>query len=327
MSNVGQEGPLKLAQSGSIQLWNVKEDDLIASLRGGNTSADGQIPPVTISKSASYSHLPASAENGGIKRTFSENVLANVDNSAHRRASPNTAADGSVEASKSTKLLRRKSSRFQINLKSDGSKITTAERQANPELAELPKAVLRDRAVDRDVKMRSVSGSLSSLARRSWIGASRSPSPSKRQVIGHNASITEKYHAEGAARTSAALPEKPGQASNNGAVVTNGNDLPLQRKATTIKKSKRPLSAILRKSAPALSEGEPAVPPIPKSFSSTSLLSRHGRPGLDPLQELPRSASTDRMNSWGSDTPRKRDELWNAFRALDGEFQKCAPVC
>lgn len=333
MSNVGQEASLKLGHSGSIQLWNVKENDLIATLRGDSTGADGQIPSAAISKSASYNHLPARAdifglesnlEKGGIKRTFSENLLPSVGSGVHQRTTFDPAADGTVEAGKSTKLLRRKSSRFRIDLKSNGAKITIADRQANPELAELPKAVLRHRTVDRDLKVRSVSSSLSSLARKSWIGSSRSPSPSKRQVTGPNAS--EKLHVEGAARTSTAATEKPPllrHPLNNGAAVASPNDLPLQRKDISLKKSKRPFSAILGKSTQAFNEGKPAVPPIPKSFSYDKLaLSWHGRPGPDPLQDLPRSASTERMNSWGSDAPRKRDELWNTFRALDGEFQK-----
>lgn len=332
MSNVGQEGPLKLGHSGSIQLWNVKEHDLIASLRGDSTGAAGQISPATISKSASYNHLPVSAdtfnlqpslEKGGIKRTFSENLLASVSSGVHRRATLNPSPDGDVEPSKSTKPLRRKSSRFRLDLKSSGSRITTAERQANPELAELPKAVLRDRAVDQDVKSRLVSGSLSSLARKSWMGSSRSPSPSKGQVTAPNTS--DKLHDQVSARTGAAASEKPPlprHSVNNGATVPKANDLLLQRRVTT-RKSKRPLSAILGKSAPAFSEGRPAVPPIPKSFSYDKLaLSLHGRPGPDPLQALPRSVSTERMNSWGSDTLKKRDELWNPFRGLDGEFQK-----
>ena len=333
MSDVGQNGPLKLGHSGSVRLWNVKENDLIATLRGNSTGADGHIPSAAISKSASYNHLPVSAdsfgldsclEKAGIKRQYSESVLSGPDNGVHLRATTDTTADRPVDGSKTTKLLRRKSSRFRIDLESSGSKITTADRQANPELVELPKAVLRHGIVDRDVKARSVSGSLSSLARKSWMGSSRSPSPSKRPVTGPD--TFEKLHVEGAAGTSVAATEKsplPRHPSNDVATAVSANDLPLQRKNTTLKKSKRPLSAILGRSTPAFGESKPAVPPIPKSFSYDKLaLSWHGRPGPDPLQELPRSASSERMNSWGPDTSRKRDELWNTFRALDGEFHK-----
>lgn len=66
----------------------------------------------------------------------------------------------------------------------------------------------------------------------------------------------------------------------------------------------------------------PAMPPLPKSFSTDRL------PFRTPLQNdrpmpMPRPVSGDKIASLGAlSLPRKRDELWSVFRSLDADYTK-----
>ena len=332
MSNVESAASSKLEQTGSSHFWSFKQNHSTASPKNGRDSrAHGKLL-TPLHQSASYTHLAtapdtfnlgSNTEETSVKRTFSENTLSNLENGIRLQLSSGEIADGSAEESRYNKLLRRKSSRFQNVTKLMGTKITLAEQQANPELAKLSKALSRDGYPEREARLRPVSGSLTSLA-RTWIGASRSPSPNKRHSIAAKSSADDLsmgmvHHRRLSLEGS--LEQK--KIAEKGSGTTNGHVIALERKDTIRKKMRRPLSAMLGKPVP-LDEDKPAVPQLPRSISRDKLATvRYGRPALNPLPPVvPRSASTERMSSFGSDTPRRRDELWSSFRALDGEFQK-----
>lgn len=69
----------------------------------------------------------------------------------------------------------------------------------------------------------------------------------------------------------------------------------------------------------------PSVPPLPKSFSTEQLPSypQHQTP-VSPthvVPPLPSTISADKLKTIKTE-PRKKDELWNAFRTLDGDLRK-----
>ena len=340
MSNVEPAASSKLGQEGSSHFWSFKQNHSTASLKDCNNGRAHGTPLTPLHQSASYTHLasapntfnPSSnAEKAGIKRTFSENILTNLENGIRLEVSSGTVADGNAEEPVYNNLLRRKSSRFPKVTNLIGTKITLAEQQANPELANLSKALSRDANPKREAKLRSVSGSLSNLA-RTWIGASRSPSPNQRHSIAATSSVVDssmemvhrrRLFLEGSLEQKKLVDKGSGTMVDKGLGTKNGHVIVPERISTTEKKTRRPLNAILGKSA-LLDEDKPAVPQLPRSMSHDKLAAlRYRSPVLDPLPPLEsRSASTERMSSFGSDTPRRRDELWSSFRALDGEFQK-----
>lgn len=89
------------------------------------------------------------------------------------------------------------------------------------------------------------------------------------------------------------------------------------------KKNKR-LSALLTTNGP-------AVPSVPKSFSTEQLpLYPHSDSPLSPtnvIPPLPRNISTDKLGNKVKTEPRKKDELWTVFRTLEGELRKYVDRC
>ncbi|KAK3071879.1 hypothetical protein LTR53_007834 [Teratosphaeriaceae sp. CCFEE 6253] len=107
---------------------------------------------------------------------------------------------------------------------------------------------------------------------------------------------------------------------------------PPSRRATLLRRKSRPKSIFGNKDDNA-SPGRvpdvpaiPRVPTLPKSFSTDRLPSfRSHTPQPDRAAPMPRLVSTDRAPSSGLSIPiRKRDELWNVFRTLDGDYTKFA---
>ena len=313
-------------------------NDPVSLARDNETYKDGGACSAVIPRSASYVNIPlaadggtcvrgASSEKSDIRRTFSENVLSTLDNGLWRRTSSEKSSDGANKGTTIHNLVRRKSGLFRKDMKVHVSRITIEEQEAGLEIAQLPKAVLRGHRDDHETKTRSVSGSLTSLARKSWLGASRSPSPNKRRNI---PAAGEKLSSTGVAEEHSRIPFKESPPSPppvliGKAFVTNSDNCTPERKNTTVKKAKRPLSVILRKSAlpPVLKSPGIPVPLIPQSFSQDTPSPLHNgktRPNIS--QPLFKSTSTEKVQSSGSDTSRKRDELGSNFRTLEGEYQK-----
>ncbi|KAI9709717.1 MAG: hypothetical protein M1820_003119 [Bogoriella megaspora] len=94
----------------------------------------------------------------------------------------------------------------------------------------------------------------------------------------------------------------------------------LERKGT-FRKASRPLSLLLSGSSDKNGDRRPPIPSLPKSFSSDRLPTLSSPPVvLERVPPLPRLTSSEKAAK--SDMPRKKDELWNSFRTLDGEYQK-----
>lgn len=165
-------------------------------------------------------------------------------------------------------------------------------------------------------KPRSVSGSLTSFAKKSWATASRSPSPRKRPPqVECDAPSVPGLRQTMAFPPAAAISEKVGDNPSN-VMVESTRKGPIEGK-----KSRRPLSAFLGRAS---SDSKVhVVPSIPKAFSSDTLSAMNNvHHSTNTPLVIPRSVSSDRLHILGNDSPRRRDELWGAFRALDSEFHK-----
>ena len=297
-----------------------------AAKEGGITvTSDASDAPKakSLPQSASYTQLPTAttsyttAESNGIKRTFSENVLTNPRGNAFPQ-SFNKQASGAIEDGherpNGKNLLRRRSTRSLAGPKIAVSNFALGPRRGTGDSAhELSKGNLKENR-NPEIKRRSVSGSLTSFARKSWISASRSPSPNKREASADNNPGSN--DARPPSRSSAF------NRSDNEILTGNGHiSAPAKRSNTISKKSRRPLSALIGRTSD--EPGPPSVPSIPKSYSTDRLPSlNHNHSSSEKPPTVPKSMSSERLQGMGTESPRRKDELWGVFRALDGDFQK-----
>ncbi|KAL1301680.1 hypothetical protein AAFC00_005896 [Neodothiora populina] len=171
--------------------------------------------------------------------------------------------------------------------------------------------------------------------------SSREPSPSKSSKT--NSFIKVDSHADGptkveAAHDGAPIPPPVGSAARRRTVLkkresyhessenkpSGGNlfrrSTLLRRKSTKAPPPSEPMpsESPVRASLEAV-KSVPAVPSLPKSFSTDRLPSVHH----DHSTPVPRIVQGEKMASLGAlSLPRKRDELWSVFRSLDGDFAK-----
>ena len=289
-------------------------------------SSDG-FKASSLPQSASYTQLPTAAtlhstpESNKIKRTLSENVLAHPGGTAFRQSFSKRASESIEDLQEQVsgqKLLRRKSTRSLVGPKITVSKFALGPRRGTGDSTYVSRNGSSKETHDPEVKRRSVSGSLTSFARKSWISGSRSPSPNNRepQADGHIGNESYSNNRRPPSRSSTLNQSDGGNKDMNGHV-----DTPTKRSGTIRKKSRRPLSAFLGKGSSEL--GIPSVPTIPKSYSTDRLPSLHlEHSSSDKPPTVPKSMSSDRLQGLGTESPRRKDELWGAFRALDGDFQK-----
>lgn len=271
-----------------------------------------------VPRSSSYDHVPDIVKSNGnsqpriIQRTLSDNALTSfahpTDNvSRHPSIGKNTTA-------KDHGLSRRSSARLYMNARVNMSNpITTRYSQSDAR-----KTRIEETSNHVGIERKSsVSESLTNFARKPWATVSRSPSPRKKvpQVECDALSVPGSCQ-KMALPPAAAISEKTGENLSN-AIFEPASKGPIQGK-----KSRRPLSAFLGRAS---SESKDhVVPSIPKASSSDTLSAMNPvHPPIHTPLVIPRSISSDRLHRLGNDsTPRRRDELWGAFRTLDSEFHK-----
>lgn len=282
-------------------------------------------------RSASYTHLPGTEESQpteGIKRTFSDNVLA---------LSPY----GSPKAGRSpyvpSKELLRSASRkgkgqftvTKFTLSAEDLESTTGNDPERP-------AAIGTTEKLKPSSARSVSSTFRSFARRPWkTSSSRSPSPSpspkeaKKLAKSRNVSPVRKQSISIRSEPVAASPpvaSRPGSRSSNAedsALPTSDESghIPLQRPSSQKKPSRRPLSAILQINR---SETELSLSKRPSMQSLRSRISsdKLSRPPPVKVPPIPSSLSSDRLSSASVDVNKRKDSLWSVFRTLEADFQK-----
>ena len=284
----------------------------------------------SIPRSASYVNLQssvpqplqASTEDGsGIKRNLSDLVLTNLENRAWKHGpKPNVSHPNSLAEGFSVAELGpvRPDSKIAV------SRIAVTERKSMTDSRRPTTSEGREPS-DVEPKTRVISGPLRTLTQRSWYVPSRSPSPAPKDIkqdhtLDSNNFVIQKGDLQNGTHSRKSR--------------SDGSDIPtvpqiakVHQRRNSIASRKRPLSALLgRPSTPFFDAGS-QVPSLPKSFSTDRLPSTihdqlHRARAAGSSVSIPSSPNT--AKSFVSDTPRKKDELWNNFRSLDAEFQKSA---
>lgn len=175
----------------------------------------------------------------------------------------------------------------------------------------------------RDNKTKTVTESFATFARKSWINSSRSPSPNriKDQRTGddgqHEGSSSKMT---GSLITSSSRSVVPSTQLEKPSPVKTTDSPPkgLLRAPSTIQKLKqRPTGVLMNfttfKSNNSSSSSLPRSSLDNKSTPRTS---------TDKVATLPKQASSDNVQEKAPEIPRRRDELWSAFRSLENDFSK-----
>ncbi|KAF2644832.1 DUF1765-domain-containing protein [Massarina eburnea CBS 473.64] len=169
--------------------------------------------------------------------------------------------------------------------------------------------------------------SLTKLRRKSWISPQRSSSPAKEDVppvpTREEAQPKTSLHVETNGRKSLtaalSIPEKTRPSEDTLSPTTAHKGRVLTKKRDRLSGLFNPLHT---EQPPPPVPSHPAVPQVPKSFS-TDKLPNYALSPTSPthIPPLPRNISSDKLK--GSKTePRKKDELWTVFRTLDGDLRK-----
>ncbi len=174
-----------------------------------------------------------------------------------------------------------------------------------------------------DNKTRTVSESFATFARKSWITSSRSPSPNR---IKEQHTDEDGQHAGDLSRMTESLMNSPSRS----AVPPTKLDKPspskssesppkgLLRAPTTMQKLKqRPQSVLMNFTT--FNSNNSSSSSLPRS----SLDNRSTpRTSTDKVTGLPKNSSNEKLQNIAPEIPRRRDELWSAFRSLDNDFSK-----
>ena len=289
-------------------------------------------PTSTIPRSASYTQLPAdpnidAAVSEGelsLSRSFSENVLVNVQgNTSSQKLPQRGSEDGFKSRTRSLRQLGSSRRRKDSDTQSTRARFTVGPDLSAQDLADDSKIHSDENTQAIEHRAPTVAGSITSLARRSWINRSRSPSPSPTKsrlwkeagqgvepitrVNGSKPSVDLKTSLSSAAEVRGDVPIPPS--------YVNGRRR-LSRRNSVLR---RPLSTLLSKSPSEI----PSVPLIPKSYSTDRLPSpsKQSTTSNKPPSG-PKSWSSEPLQGSGAEVPRRKDELWTVFRTLDGEYQK-----
>lgn len=278
----------------------------------------------TVPRSASYTNLPRVQESQpaeGIKRTFSDNVLASSPGEAPKNGRSPYLASKDLLRSVSKGKAKVAVAKFTLSAEDLESETRKGRKRSSAvEITEKQKPT----------PSRSVSSAFRNLARKSWRTSSRSPSPSpkevKKRAKSRNVSPEKKQSISiGSQPVTAPLSvmSRPPSPSDDVELrISPGKTpLPQQRQQSQAKKSRRPLSAIIQKK-----KSEPELT-LSKTPSLQSLRSRASSDKLAklPLAQvppIPSSLSTDRLSSASVDINKKKDPLWTVFRTLEADYQK-----
>ncbi|PQE28180.1 family UPF0592 protein [Rutstroemia sp. NJR-2017a WRK4] len=170
-------------------------------------------------------------------------------------------------------------------------------------------------------KSKTVSGSFANFARKSWISssASRSPSPSGRKLgkeIEHDGrSEGAKMAATLGTPTPRGSPGKVDQPSPSKDIETPTRPAPA-RKASTLQKIRQRPQSVLANFHTSLNSTNSSTSSLPASSIDNRSTPRTSMDKVPPLPNF----SNEKLAY--VDTPKKRDELWSAFRSLENDYAK-----
>lgn len=288
---------------------------------GASSSATSSTSPIL--RSATFTELATEAQSqdyplrrDGIRRSLSENALAaskteSLGEPPGDRSGPSEwSLDGGIASSPASDSHPRAHATpdFAVG----------ADQVAEDPPDEIIQHDERNEVTERRRPRRSLSGSITKLARRSWMKASRSPSPSTskgRSVADAKMIATVVTHAR-----PGGLPHDTSNANFDATSLKLMANGVVRRPSLMSKKSRQQITPYVGRT---LSTGAPIVPPLPKYCLIEKLPSLKLEPS-DVLDgpTVPISTSHERLQGCLPDIPRRRDELWNQFRNLDSEYSK-----
>lgn len=261
----------------------------------------------------------------GLKRTYSENILSLLPDLANKSNGIGYVANREIFRRASRKAKNKLgNARFSLPADNEHEDTTRIEpRQSNAEAKEAARS-----------PGRSVTGTIRSIARKSFLSStSRSPSPApaagetkwmekkrSRSPFKKNAiavteiiSVPAPVHSRSTSRSS--------QMTQDGAAKSNVSESP-KASSPTVSPSPRPMSFMSSKNK---SETDLRLRRKPSNLSLRSRSSvEHFRATLSSMKvpPIPTSLSSDRLSNASFETGKKKDPLWAAFRALDGDYIK-----
>lgn len=272
-----------------------------------------------ISRSASFSYHPETTEASPqprLRRNFSENVLFEPQGQNTAPSSPAVAKELFRRASKNT---RKRLSEVHV------TSLAAENQDAPVDISCKADAEQTDRAKGLG---RSVSGTIKGLARRSWLPLT----PKLQFSLQQESSRPEKKNSRSPQKESppalATIAIPAPVASRSSSRSSNHDEengihqevSRTQRQAPPL--DSRSVSSNLL-SVDGQTETETGISRTP------STVSVHSKRSLDPpanmsvshhLSPIPVSLSSDRLSTASADSTRRKDPLWGAFRALEGEL-------
>ena len=273
-----------------------------------------------LSRAASYNNLPdlSTSEPGspGLRRTFSDLTFQKQSDSPSKE---DVAAGKDILRRTSLRRSKEKStvavSRFTVS---------TEDLADTPpsEPPEPPPKVPQTRPpspVARPSKARSMSGRLVSFARKPWM----SSSPNR---PGSPPSKTSRLRTLQGGDSSS---QAPSSRSSGSLDLARGSDpaAPSRKRTILSKRPRRPMVAVVTQSRADSPSTQSS--PSPRSLLPKGSLERLTSSFNVSTPVLPPTSKTtgpSGNSSGGQDPPRKKDELWNAFRGLEADFQKYVTI-
>jgi hypothetical protein len=172
----------------------------------------------------------------------------------------------------------------------------------------------------RDNKTKTVSESFATFARKSWMTSSRSPSPNRipgKEMDQDGQSAEEAKTSGNSAptpRRSLGLGPKLEKASS-----TKSSDTPpkpVKTGSTLMRMKQRPQSVLMNFTT--FASANSSTSSLPSSSMDTRSTPRTS---TDKVPPIPKAPSAEKLQSLG-DAPKRRDELWSAFRSIENDFSK-----
>jgi len=302
--------------------------------------ADGEKKPerAKLPKAASYTYFPRvkNLDGDAPAHDSDEDVKKGKDVDVTSDSSSGGSSPSSEEGPQALEMpqLRpanstRRSTRF----------LSFSSKSREPSIEPKPEHNRKEAVKETETPSGSPSRSLTKLRRKSWVVSQQqqqqqptTTSPTKESKKEKKAAQKEETAKKKAATSEApkrktpastdSIPEET-EAKNEARGEAEDTVDPRPPPIPLSKKNKR-LSALLTANGP-------AVPSVPKSFSTEQLpLYPHSQSPLSPtnvVPPLPRNLSTDKLGNRVKTEPRKKDELWNVFRTLEGELRKYVDRC
>jgi hypothetical protein len=272
-------------------------------------------------RSASYTSLPITESPAynldsdavqGFSRSLPQGTSGRTDKLDHKAAENGTASAGRAQderprLGRTKSLVARQKSWIQRAVKGSPERKESVGRKAPVEAPPVP--VIKG-SPD---KAKTVPESFATFARKTWVSSSRSPSPIRRNAFDEDESTTASSLRSANSRMSMINPSQPTESISD---ISGARSL--RRQAS--RKS-------LQKKANGLQNGIVNIVDLGTANTSDSSLpgslsDKESSSGSTEIATIPKSYAKDKLSSFGKERPRKKDELWSAFRALESDYQK-----